>query len=132
MEGITVSGIVLQGKRLGRTLGFPTINLAIPKTGFLPQDGVYIGMATLGDGSIWPCILNQGKHPTLPEGEASIEAHLLGFDGDLYGQTVAIEYLEKLRPERHFPSVEALRAQIEKDKAIAEAWFAKNKKPSQR
>ncbi len=122
-----ISGIVQQGKRMGRELGFPTANIAIPVSVQLPQDGVYIGMVTLEDGSKQPCILNQGKHPTLPEGQASIEAHLLDFEGDLYGKRISIEYLHRLRPEHKFPNVGALREQLKKDRADAQAWFAQNK-----
>ncbi len=122
----TVSGIVQQGKHLGRTMGFPTANLAIPAARNLPEDGVYVGTVTLEDGKKLPCVLNQGKHPTLPEGQASIEAHILGFEGDLYGTCISVQYLHKLRPECKFPSIEALRLQIAKDKADAEAWFLQN------
>ena len=122
----TVSGIVQQGKRMGRTMGFPTANLAILNAGALPEDGVYVGIVTLEDGQRLPCVLNQGKHPTLPEGQASIEAHILGYEGDLYGKRIGIQYLQKLRPEQKFASVEALIQQIARDKADAQAFFKKN------
>lgn len=123
MKPIIVSGVVRTGKRMGRTLGFPTANIAMPVGVALPENGVYVGRVTLPNGERWPCVLNQGNHPTLPKGGASVEAHLLGFEGDLYGQRIDIEYLHRLRPERRFPSVEALTEQIERDKQAGLRWF---------
>jgi len=128
MQTFRISGIVRHGKHLGNTMGFPTANLAIPSDVHLPENGVYVGIATLQNGQEWPCVLNQGKHPTLPEGDASIEAHLLGFSGDLYGQKISIEYLEKLRPELHFSSIDALIEQVNKDRNSAKSWFTKGTK----
>jgi riboflavin kinase/FMN adenylyltransferase len=126
MKPTVISGIVQKGKRLGRTLGFPTANLAIPREVDLPANGVYIGIVTLSDGTRHRCILNQGHHPTLPGGGASIEAHLFDFSGDLYGARITVEYLHKLRPERKFPSVDALIKQIGKDAEAAKRWFLKH------
>ncbi len=126
MEQITVSGLVRRGKQMGRKLGFPTANIAMPGNAQLPSNGVYVGVATLEDESTWPCVLNQGNHPTLPEGGASIEAHLLDYEGDLYGCCISLTYLSKLRDERRFESVDALRAQVERDKKAARRWFVEN------
>ena len=68
-------------------------------------------------------MLNQGTHPTAPEGKPTIEAHLLDYDGDLYGRRARVEYLQFLRPELRFDGVEALVAQLTLDLAATRAWF---------
>ncbi len=122
-----IRGIVSGGKRIGRRLGFPTANIS-PDGGAFPavENGVYIARIHLEDGRALPCVLNQGTHPTLPEGPPTIEAHILDFDGDLYGQHVAIDYLAFLRPEIRFESVDQLRREIARDEERARIWFALN------
>ncbi|NLD58765.1 MAG: FMN adenylyltransferase [Clostridiales bacterium] len=120
-----ITGIVSEGKRIGRRLGFPTANiLPDPESPPPKRNGVYIASIALEDGRTLPCILNQGRHPTLPEGAPTIEAHVLDFDGDLYGQRVEVLYLKYLRPERRFESPEALRSQIASDETRAREWLA--------
>ena len=120
-----IDGVVEQGKHLGRTLGFPTANVRpIEAAGDWPRNGVYIAAIWLnGARRAWLCMLNQGVHPTVPEGKPTIEAHVLGYEGDVYGLPVRVEYLSFLRPERKFDSVEALRAQLSKDRAATAAWL---------
>lgn len=119
-----ISGIVEQGKHLGRRLGFPTANIAPEATeGEWPRNGVYAAAFWLdGDDLAWPGMLNQGLHPTAPEGKPTVEVHLIGFSGDLYGRRVRVEYLRFLRPERRFESLEALAAQLERDRAGVLDW----------
>ena len=121
-----VKGRIVHGKQLGRTLGFPTANLQpdhMPEVP--PQNGVYAAWLYLEEGKLrLPCVLNQGRHPTAPEGPPTIEAHVLDFSGDLYGQRASVEYLRFLRPERKFDSLEALREQIARDGADARAYFS--------
>ena len=120
-----ITGVVAAGKRIGRTLGFPTANILPDEGCALPsQNGVYAALLTLADGRALPCVLNKGRHPTLPEGAATVEAFVLDFTGDLYGQRVRVDFLAFLRPETRFPDKEALRAQIAKDTENARAWFA--------
>ena len=120
-----ISGIVEGGKHIGRTLGFPTANIAPDSGSVLPeQNGVYAALLTLADGRALPCVLNKGRHPTLPEGAATVEAFILDFNGDLYGQRVHVDFLAFLRPETRFADKEALRAQIARDAQNARAWFA--------
>lgn len=120
-----ITGVVAAGKHVGRTLGFPTANILPDEGCALPeQNGVYAALLTLADGRSLPCVLNKGCHPTLPEGAATVEAYIFDFEGDLYGQRVAVDFLDFLRPETRFASKEALRAQIERDTANARAWFA--------
>lgn len=103
------SSPVLHGKQLGRQLGIPTINQTPASNKLLPANGVYITRVWIGD---TPAIgvSNVGVHPTVDhEAEQNCETHILNFDGDLYGQTVTLEFLEMLRPEKKFESVEQLR-----------------------
>ena len=111
----SLAGPVIEGDHLGRELGFPTANLN-PAGRALPPKGVYAVYAHAG-GQTHPAALNIGTRPTLahPKPQLRLEAHLLGFHGDLYGQELEITFLEKLRDERRFPSLADLRAQIAKD-----------------
>ena len=119
-----ITGLVAHGKQLGRTLGFPMVNVA-PDGGATPQaaNGVWIGRITLSDGVPRPCMVNQGHHPTVPDGPPTIEAHILDYDGDVYGERVTLEYLRFLRPERRFDGVDALKAQLTRDREAVRAYF---------
>jgi riboflavin kinase/FMN adenylyltransferase len=111
----SLSGKVVAGDRLGQQLGFPTANIDV--TGLaLPPRGVYAVHAEAG-GRRYRAVLNIGLRPTLhhPNPPLRVEAHLLGFSGDLYGQEVEILFVEKLREEKQFDSVAELREQIARD-----------------
>jgi len=123
----TLKGTVVSGKQLGRTLGFPTANIAYEpaegKDGF-PKDGVYVALAEIhGAGRRYAAILNQGRHPTVPDGPSTIEAHLLGLDESLYGRQLTLHYLSFLRPEQTFPHLEALKNQLQHDREAAVAFM---------
>jgi riboflavin kinase / FMN adenylyltransferase len=121
-------GTVIQGEHLGRKLGFPTANLDV--TGLLtPPPGVYAAEAQLG-GARHRAAVNIGHRPTVraADPQLHVEAQLLDFDGDLYGQAVELEFLKKLRDEKKFPGVEALTAQIADD--IKQARLVAGPKPS--
>jgi len=124
---VIIEGIVEQGKHLGRRLGFPTANIAPRRTeGEWPRNGVYAAAVWIdGDSRARPCMLNQGLHPTAPEGKPTVEAHIMGFDGDIYDKSVRVEYLRFLRPERRFDSLEALVAQLTRDRAVVLDWLAR-------
>ena len=118
----TVHGVAVPGKRLGTELGFPTANLEYPHEGELPESGVYVALAEL-DGQRFTAILSQGKHPTAPDEQPTIEAHLLDYDGgDLYGRNLSLTYVHFLRPEFKFSSVDALKTAIAKDRDDARIW----------
>ena len=121
-----IDGIVEQGKHLGRRLGYPTANIAPRRVeGDWPQNGVYAAAVWIdGEARAWPGMLNQGVHPTAPEGKPTVEAHIMGFDGDIYGLTVRVEYLRFLRPERRFDGLDALKAQLAADRAGVMDWLA--------
>lgn len=113
-----VTGEVVYGKQLGRTIGFPTINLAVPKEKLLPQKGVYETFVVIND-VVYKGITNVGYNPTVDDKhQTHVETHLIGFDEDFYGKTVTVSFCRRLRDEIKFNSVDALRAQLEVDKAI--------------
>jgi riboflavin kinase/FMN adenylyltransferase len=117
-----LTGVVVHGEKRGRQLGFPTANLAVSETRLLPANGVYICRAYLPDGS-YDAITNVGTRPTFNHHPASVEAYLLDFSGDLYGAPMRLEFLAYLRPERRFPSAQALITQMQRDEAEARAWL---------
>ncbi len=110
-----VQGEVVHGKKLGRTLGFPTINLLPGKDKLLPAYGVYI-TRTQVDGKQYFGLTNVGIRPTVKdENRVSVETFLENYTGDLYGKVLTVEFLRFLRSERKFDSVELLQAEIQKD-----------------
>lgn len=114
-----VTGKVVPGERRGRVLGVPTINLGeVPPEKLLPPDGVYAVWVEWRGGRVGG-MMNQGGRPTFGEGRRSLEAHLLGFEGDLYGEWVRLEWVERLRDVRRFASTDELRRQLERDRARA-------------
>lgn len=112
----TISGTVIHGLQNGRKMGFPTANLG-PYCEFMqiPADGVYSALATV-DGETWPAMLNIGFRPTFHGNARTIEAHLLGFDRDIYFHELKLEFVDYLRPERRFSSPQQLAAQLEADR----------------
>ena len=106
-----IEGVVSIGRRRGRTLGFPTANLTA--TGAVPEDGVYAGRVGIDDEpSDRPALVMVGTSPTFGDVDRRVEAHLLDFDGDLYGSRLRIVFLARLGPVRRFASVDALAAAI--------------------
>lgn len=116
----TVRGEVVRGDERGRSLGFPTANLE-PENQILPASGVYAGHLRMLDegeparGACLPAVTNVGCRPTFSGGETRAEAHVLDFDGDLYGRRVEISFSLRLRAEQKFENVEALKTQIGAD-----------------
>ncbi|HPA19162.1 MAG TPA: bifunctional riboflavin kinase/FAD synthetase [Verrucomicrobiae bacterium] len=109
----SIFGAVVHGEHLGHQLGFPTANLDVEGEK-LPPDGVYAGTCDIG-GQTHPVAINIGTRPTLGGTERRVEAHIIGFDGDLYGQRIEVPLLKFLRPETRFDNLDALRAQIARD-----------------
>ncbi len=108
-----IGGEVVTGARRGRALGFPTANVKTERPLLVPA-GVYACHALL-DGTRHPAVVNVGVRPTFGEERLTVEAYLLDFSGDLYGRRLALEWVGRLREERRFSSVDALRAQIAAD-----------------
>ena len=104
------------GRQLGRTIGIPTANLVAPPHVLLPKRGVYAAKITLPDGRAFGGVTNVGVRPTVNNGQdVTVEPWILDFDGDLYGQAIRVEFFRRLRDERKFESLDALKAQIETD-----------------
>ena len=102
------------GRRLGRTIGVPTANLVAPPHVLLPKRGVYAAKVTLPDGRAFGGVTNVGIRPTVNHGQdVTVEPWILDFDGDLYGQKLRVEFFRRLRDERKFESLEALKTQIQ-------------------
>jgi riboflavin kinase/FMN adenylyltransferase len=116
----SVSGPVVHGDGRGRTLGIPTANIAVPLEKAIPANGVYACWALVG-GEKHKAVVNVGVRPTFTSSEVAphVEAHLPGYVADLYDQTITLEFVERLRGEQKFPSVDALLAQIKTDIAKA-------------
>jgi riboflavin kinase/FMN adenylyltransferase len=108
-----IAGTVVTGAKRGRTIGFPTANLADVPT-VLPGNGVYAVRAAVG-GRMWPGAANVGPNPTFGEDARKIEVHLIDFAGDVYGQPMAVEFVAKLRETRPFAGVPELVAQLKQD-----------------
>lgn len=124
------TGTVIEGAKRGRTLGFPTANLGAIAT-LVPGQGVYAGEATLGDGGgAWPAAVHVGPNVSFGETAVSVEAHLIGFAGDLYGRTLHVDFLARLRETRRFASVAELTAQLADDVQRAQAVAGQPADPS--
>lgn len=118
-----LSGIVVKGNQLGRTIGFPTANIQILENyKLIPKNGVYIVTAILNNKTIFG-MMNIGVKPTLGENLLSIEVHLLQFSEDIYGKKIQVNVIERLRDEQKFESFEALKLQLEMDKANTLHYF---------
>ncbi|MDD6327582.1 MAG: bifunctional riboflavin kinase/FAD synthetase [Eubacteriales bacterium] len=112
----SVSGLVIEGKKLGRTIGFPTINLEPSKVKLLPQNGVYETFVRV-DGVDYKAITNIGQNPTVDDDQKiHIETHIIDYSGDLYGHELTIWFARKLRDEKRFNSIEELKEQLKIDK----------------
>jgi len=118
-----LDGAVVEGRQRGREIGFPTANLATENE-LLPPYGVYATTLTV-DGIVHAGVTNIGLRPTFGETEPTIETHLLGYQGDLYGRQVRLGFVLRLRDERRFEDVDALRAQIDADQRRAERLFTR-------
>lgn len=107
-----LSGTVVEGQKLGRTIGFPTANLAIPEAEkLIPRDGVYVVRCDL-DGQTVFGMMNIGFRPTVNGQDRSIEVHFLDTDANLYGKSISLNVLHRLRDEQKFPSVDVLKSQL--------------------
>ena len=115
----SISGTVLRGHQRGRTIGFPTINLGTPhERKLLPPAGVYAAIVQTRGGA-YGAMMNLGARPTVSDARQTVEAHLLDFAGDLYDQTVRIDFVATLRPIRRFNGLEELKSQLELDSLAA-------------
>ena len=120
-----LSGTVAHGKELGRRLGFPTANLLLPAGLLSPAFGVYATLVTLPDGSVHPAVTNVGIRPTVHDTLGPmVEAWLMDYDGTLYGETIRVEFFTRLRGEKQFPNLDALRDEVLHNAEETRNYFA--------
>ena len=121
---LSLTAEVVRGKALGRHIGYPTANLALPKNALLPARGAYAVRVEIGDGKSYAALANVGVRPTVEENAVpNCEVHLFDFTRDLYGKTVTVYFCHRLRGEQKFDSIEALSRQIAEDEAKAKEYF---------
>lgn len=113
-----LEGLVVVGNRIGRNLGYPTANLKPFPGQIIPAQGVYVALVNIGN-SWFESMVNIGIRPTLDLENVTIEAHLFDFNEDIYGEIISIHFLERIRDEMRFPSLGALKDQLEKDQEQA-------------
>lgn len=112
-------GVVETGDRIGRTISFPTANLAIQDRGMVPADGVYAVLVTLADGATHPGMMNVGNRPTVGGVSHRKEVHLIDFSGELVGSRLSVDYVARLRDQKRFASLDDLRTQLANDRLTA-------------
>lgn len=121
----TMHGMVVDGNKVGRTIGFPTANIRVNETSIIPVSGVYAAWVTTPDGIRRKAMVNIGFRPTVTSSdskiEMSIEVHILNFVGYLYGEELKLEIVDRLRAEKKFSSLRRLRSRLESDAKQAEA-----------
>ena len=110
----SITGPVIRNRGIGRTLDYPTANIAGWEDRAVPMAGVYATRAVL-DGEKCPAVTNIGRNPTVNGEHTTIETHMLGFDADIYGQTLKVEFVERIRGEIRFPDVHTLATQMKAD-----------------
>lgn len=123
-HGHMLTGTVVTGRRLGRSLGFPTANIELPQGVIVPRHGVYACRAYVGKES-YLAVCNVGNRPTVQGHQVRTETWLLDFDGDLYGQSVTLEFMYFLRPEQRFESLDALKKAVLCDAENTRKFFEK-------
>ncbi len=122
-SSFSVYSKVEEGKKLGRELGFPTINQRLPNEKVVPKKGVYITECEIGE-DVYPSITNVGVRPSVENtNEVNMETHIIGYDGVLYHSYVRVNFYEFLREEKKFASLEELKTQIAKDTQAAKEYF---------
>lgn len=123
-----LSGTVVGGHHVGRELGFPTANIEPENMlKIIPAPGVYaVRVRTEGSAETRPAMMNIGTRPTFGGTEQSLEVHILGFSGDIYGRRISVTFVRKIRAERRFASKEALAGQLRRDAAAAEECLRQN------
>ena len=121
----SLTSTVVQGAKRGRTIGFPTANLVVPEERLMPINGVYATYLSLqGPDEPLPSVTNVGIRPSFDGTERTVETYIFDFNRNIYGQTVTLEFVKRLRPEIKFDGIEALIAQINRDSAQARELLA--------
>ena len=121
-----VRGVVEPGDQRGRTIGFPTANIPVPKSMCFPADAVYAGWYERPNGEVVPTAISIGRRPTFYEhaNQSLLEAHLIDFEGDLYGEPARVRFVGLIRSQRRFDGIDALKAQLTLDVGEARELLA--------
>ena len=122
----SVSGEIIVGNKLGRTIGFPTCNILVDDTMITPPNGVYITTCTI-DGVTRSSVTNVGVKPTIGTYEKNIETHIFDFNEDVYGKQIRVDFIKHTRGEQKFDGLDALKKQIESDSIEARVWHRQNR-----
>ena len=122
----SVSGEIIVGNKLGRTIGFPTCNILVDDTMITPPNGVYITTCTI-DGVTRSSVTNVGVKPTIGTYEKNIETHIFDFNEDVYGKQIRVDFIKHTRGEQKFDGLNALKKQIESDSIEARVWHRQNR-----
>lgn len=123
-KGIILSGTVEHGKALGRTVGMPTANLRVDEGCILPEAGVYATLSEI-DGEKYLSVTNIGVRPSVDDSPVwTVESHIVGFSGDLYGENLTLIVLEKIRSQMKFSSLDEVKKQVEADVACAKEIYS--------
>ena len=122
----SVSGEIIVGNKLGRTIGFPTCNILVDDTMITPPNGVYITTCTI-DGVTRSSVTNVGVKPTIGTYEKNIETHIFDFNEDVYGKQIRVDFIKHTRGERKFDGIDELKKQIESDSIEARVWHRHNR-----
>lgn len=121
-EPIILSGKVVRGKALGRTVGMPTANLCI-EDGTIPEEGVYVTRIRIGDG-VYTSVTNIGRRPTVDdESYITVETFIIDFDKEIYGERAILEVHQFLRPIQKFDSLKGVQMQVQQDVEMAKIYF---------
>ena len=120
-----ISGTVVHGNAIGRTMGFPTANICVDENRIMPSEGVY-ATVTEYEGKIYPSVTNYGGKPTFKDNKILLETNIFDFEGDLYGKNISVCFLEKLRNVVGFSSKEELKNQLKADKNKSLEIFKKS------
>ena len=125
-DKFSLTGKVIKGKQLGRTLGYPTANIDVVDTlKIIPAIGIYVVKVKFENGTIYKGMMSIGKNPTVTDTETlKLEVHLFDFSGDLYGHNITVQFLKYLRNEMKFSSIEQLKTQLDEDKKHSLDFFA--------
>ncbi len=125
-DKFSLTGKVIKGKQLGRTLGYPTANIDVVDTlKIIPAIGIYVVKVKFENGTIYKGMMSIGKNPTVTDTETlKLEVHLFDFSGDLYGHNITVQFLKYLRNEVKFSSIEQLKTQLDEDKKHSLDFFA--------
>lgn len=123
----SLTGEVVQGQQLGRTIGFPTANIFVKEDyKLIPLNGVYVVYSEINEKKVYG-MMNIGTRPTVAGTQQTIEVHFLDFNENLYGKTISVSFLKRLRNEQKFPSLEALKAQLFSDRSETEQFIETTK-----